>query len=425
MILETLNRVSTIKTKADKAWELDEACKISTFHPELLNLIFDKDVRFFVDTLKVSKGLSGMMPIMAKADYELDFELLQLLKMLASEELRGNAGVQKCIDFADQLMPAEIEMFINILENKTRLGIGATDINKLCKRFKIEQFEVMFAQQYKKVKNIDWTKEHYIQPKIDGMRCIGIKHALKGINFFTRTGKPITSLQHLEKEINEKMWKKSFVMDGEIESGASLEETGAIRRKDEQAEDAVYTLFGIYHLEQWLEKKNTEKYSSTYAITYDLLQDHKPAGIRLIPTYRIHAISEEEFHSLVTKYYQEFLEQGYEGAVLKTADHVYQPSAGTKRSNDWIKIKPEETTEGIIVDMLEGEGQHQGLVGKFIVKWIDVTFEVAPGKLTHESRKRIWDNKEAYLGLEVEFKYQLLSKYGVPRHASAIKIRNK
>lgn len=425
MILETLNRVSTIKTKADKAWELDEACKISTFHPELLNLIFDKDVRFFVDTLKVSKGLSGMMPIMAKADYELDFELLQLLKMLASEELRGNAGVQKCIDFADQLMPAEIEMFINILENKTRLGIGATDINKLCKRFKIEQFEVMFAQQYKKVKNINWTKEHYMQPKIDGMRCIGIKYGLKGINFFTRTGKPITSLQHIEKEINEKMWNKSCVFDGEIESGASLEETGAIRRKDEQAEDAVYTLFGAYSVDEWETKQHTEKYFTTYAITQDLLEDYKPAGIRLIPTYRIKAKSEEEFHELVTKYYQEFLEQGYEGAVLKTADHVYQPSAGSKRSSDWIKIKPEETTEGIIVDILEGEGQHQGLVGKFIVKWIDVTFEVAPGNLNHESRKRIMENKEAYLGSEIEFKYQVLSIYGVPRHASAIKIRNK
>jgi ATP-dependent DNA ligase len=345
--------------------------------------------------------------------------------MLASEELRGNAGVQKCIDFADQLMPAEIKMFINILENKTRLGIGATDINKLCKLFKIEQFEVMFAQQYKKVKNIDWTKEHYIQPKIDGMRDIGIKKAFDAIKFYTRTGKPITSLRHLEQEVNEKMWKLSFVMDGEIESGASLEETGAIRRKDEQAEDAVYTLFGIYNYEQWMEKNHKEPYFTTYAVTRDLLEDYKPKGIRLIPTYRIKAKSEEEFHELVTKYYQEFLEQGYEGAVLKTTDHVYQPSAGSKRSNDWIKIKPEETTEGIITEIIEGEGQHQGLVGKFMVKWVDATFEVAPGNLNHESRKRIWDNKEAYLGSEIEFKYQVLSIYGVPRHASAIKIRNK
>ena len=426
MILETLNQISNIKTKADKAYILDEAAKISTFHPELLRLIFDKDVRFFVDTNKLSKGLSGMMPIMAKADYELDFELLQLLKMLASEEIRGNVGVQKSIDFANQLMPAEIEMFINILENKTRLGIDATIINKFCKLFKIEQFEVMFAQRYDKVKKFDWSKEYYIQPKIDGMRCIGIKQGLRGINFYTRTGKPITSLRHIEQEINEKMYNKSMVLDGEIESGASLEETGAIRRKDEQAEDAVYTLFGAYNLEQWETKKHIEPYHTTYAITKDLIEDNNLQSIRLIDTYVIKNIeTEEEFHKLVNKYYQEFLDQKYEGAVLKTANHIYQPSAGSRRSADWIKIKPQESTEGIIVDILEGEGEHQGLVGRFTVKWLDVTFDVAPGNLNHESRKRIFENKESFIGSEIEFKYQLLSIYGVPRHAFCIKIRNK
>jgi len=425
VILKRLHEIKFIQTKKDKASTIDFLVSFGNIYKKLFTIIFDKDVRFFVDTDKIV--IDKVKSFCEKTDEELDSELLDLLSKLASGDLRGHEGISKSSDFVNQLdSNDEIEMFKNILDNKLRLGIGATDVNKLCTSLSVDQFQVMFAQQYKKVKNIDWKKEYYIQPKIDGMRCIGIKEGLKGIKFYSRTGKAITSLQHLEKAINDRCWNKEFVMDGEIESGASLEETGAIRRKDEQAEDAVYTLFGVYNYEQWESKRHVEPYITTYAITHDFIEDYGVEGIRIIPTYVIkYAESEEKFHALVTEYYQEFLEQGYEGAVLKTANHVYQPSTGSRRSADWIKIKPEETTEGIIVDILEGNGDHQGLVGKFIVKWVDVEFEVAPGNLNHESRKRIWENKESYIGYEVEFKYQVLSIYGVPRHASAIKIRNK
>lgn len=426
MILTTLNNISTIKKKVDKAYELDEACKLSAFHPELLNIIFDKDVRFFVDTLKVSKGLSGMMPIMIKTDNELDSELLQLLKMLASEELRGNAGVQKCIDFADQLMPAEIEMFINILENKTRLGIGATDINKLCKHFKIEQFKVMFAQRIDKLKNVNFMAKYIIQPKIDGMRCIGIKAPNEGIKFFTRTGKPLTSLRFLEDEINKNMPRQHFVMDGEIESGACLEEVGAIRRKNQEAEDAIYTLFGIYNYDEWVSENHQETYESVFNSTkYILNNQHISDNIRIIPSYEFQANSEDEFYKVTNQFFEEFLKLGYEGAVVKTLNHIYSPSTGTKRSGDWIKIKPQETTEGIIVGILEGEGLHQGYVGKFLVKWLDKEFEVSPGKIKHDVRKDIMENPDWYIKNIIEFKYGQLNKYGKPRDAFAIKIRGK
>ena len=161
-----------------------------------------------------------------------------------------------------------------------------------------------------------------------------------------------------------------------------------------------------------------------YENTKKMLEEHPMDNVRLIPSYEIYATDEEDFYSKVMKYYQEFLDQGYEGAVLKTSDHVYQPSAGTRRSLDWIKLKPKESTEGKIVDILEGEGQHKGMVGKFIMKWLDVTFEVSPGKIPHNKRKFIMEHPEQFKGKDLEFVYQVLSKYGVPRTASAIKVRD-
>jgi hypothetical protein len=423
MILSLLNEIAGIKNKIDKAFHLDQASKLSEFHPILLNIIFDKNVRFFVDVNKVKRGLSDLSSMVVKTDLELDKELLDLLTLLASEDLRGNAGVLKCINFADQLNPEEIKVFLNILENKIRLGIGATDINKYCQTFKIDQYEVMFAKKVEHISDIDWNKRYCIQPKIDGNRCIDEKFEYKN-KFLTRTGKPLTSIDFIGNQINNAFGKyPNFVLDGEIESGSTLESTGAIRRKSEQVEDAIYTLFGIYDYDQWQTKQHTDTYEEVYNRTKHLLELHPMLNVRLIPSYNIEAKSEEEFFEIVMKYYQEFLDQGYEGAVLKTLDHVYQPSAGTRRSIDWIKLKPKESTEGIIVDILEGDGEHQGMLGKFLVKWLDVTFEVSPGKIKHKERKEIMNNPSKYIGKEVEFFYQTLSVYGVPRGAFAKRIR--
>lgn len=423
MILADLINIRDIKTKKDKAFVLD---KLGQDNAELLNIIFDKDVRFFTDINKVKKGINDTFSFVQKTNEELNSELLNLLKVLASEELRGNEAVAKCIDFADQLDPDECEMFYNVLENKTRLGIGATDINKLCQTFKIDQFMVMYAKRYDKIKNFDFRQPRVIQPKIDGNRQINIYDGKS--SFFSRTGEPTTSLRILEEEFNIMFGKdnKCFI-DGEVENGLTLESTGAIRSKSKQAEDAVYTIFGIYRLSDWESGNHTETYKSVYERSKYILEFGVPTigkHIRLIPSYIIpETETEEEFWEIVNKYTQEFIEQGYEGSILKTLDHVYQPSAGTKRSNDWIKIKPSRDSDGIIVDIEEGEGEHQGLVGRFFVKWLDKICKISPGKISHSDRKYIWDNKEEFIGKKLEFQFQTLTAYGVPRDAFASKIR--
>jgi len=419
MILTDLNQISFIKVKKDKAHELDHIASCGPIYVKLLNMIFDKDIRFFVDTDKIK--VSNVKSFCFDSEEEKVQKLYDLLSLLASGSVRGNDGIILCSNFADQYLDTttEVEMFKNILDNKLRLGIGATDVNKLCKNLSIEQFEVMFALQWDKAKP-NWREPHYIQPKIDGMRNIGIKDP--SMNFFTRTGKDITSLEIFQNEFNTKA-KYNFVTDGEIENG-TLEETGIIRRKDEQVEDAIYTLFGIYDINQWMSKKHTDTYDIVLKRAQDFVASANIPNLRVIPTYLIEATSEEEFHAKIQEYTNIFIEQGYEGSVLKTMHHVYNPSAGTRRSPDWIKVKPHVDADGIIIGIEEGEGLHVGMVGRFIVNWPGGTFDVAPGKLSHNTRKHIWENPDLYLKQKIEFRYQLLSIYGVPRHAFARRIRS-
>jgi len=416
MILTYLSNIRNIKTKRDKAFYLDILAKEG--NSELLNIIFDKDIRFFVN---IDKVLCNEMPsILLKTEQEKNEELLNILKSLASEELRGKDGEKICSSFASSLNTAEeYDMFLDVLENKTRLGIGATDINKYCTEFKIEQFMVMFAKRYDKAKKVNWNQQWAIQPKIDGNRCICIID--NKFNFLSRTGKEITSLNHIEKTLKLLNVDK-IIFDGEIENDGSLESTGAIRRKDEQAENAIYTIFGAYPLTQWNNRIFTHPYSDILNNLQQLIPEDLP-NVRIIPTYYFAPTSEEEFHDLIQEYTDKFLQLGYEGAVLKTLDHLYEPSTGTRRPDSWLKIKPKETVEGIVLDVLEAKGLNQGECGKFLVKWMDKTFEVSPGKFKKHQRVEHWINSDLYIGKKLEFQITSLTAYGKPREAFAVKFR--
>lgn len=432
MILNKLLEIKNLKHKADKAFELDQLAD-DPIKKELLEIIFDKDIRFFVDVDKVDSNVDVISGIFTKTDDELEIELLQLLKVLSSGELRGNEGIQKCVNYAEQLPSLDTtQMFYNILDNKTRLGIGATDINKYCVKFKINQFMVMYALQWKKAKP-DWKLKYVIQPKIDGNRQICIYKA--ATQFFSRTGKLTISLKEIEQVISATLPidnPQGMILDGEVECG-TLEATGCIRRKEDQAEKAIYTIFGIYNPDQWDSGKHTDTYDVVYDRAKRWITRNGPfENIRLIPSYPIEAKSEEEFHELVQKYTQEFIEQGYEGSVLKEYNHVYIPSAGSKRTNAWIKIKPEldsinecvRDTDGIILEILPEEN-NPSMVGKFWVKWLDDKFKVSPGKMSHKTRKHIMENAKDYLGEKLEFRFQCLSEKGIPRNAFATKIRKE
>jgi len=417
VILTSLAKISNLKTKREKAEYLDILARQG--NDELLRIIFDRDIRFYIN---IENVFSSEVPsIMIKSQQEQNEELLNILKVLASEELRGKEAEKICSSFASSLdSEEEFSMFLSILENKTRLGIGATDINKYCTEFKIDQFMVMFAKRFDKCNKVNWNQGWCIQPKIDGNRCICVIKNHK-IKFYSRTGKDITSLNHIENAIK-LLNLNDVVLDGEVENDGSLESTGAIRRKEEQADRAIYTIFGLYPLSQWENKQFTESYISILSHIGDSIPNGN-IHIRPIPVYYFTPTNEEEFHELIQEYTDKFLQLGYEGAVLKTLTHFYEPSAGSKRTGSWLKIKPTDSSEGIVLEVLEGKGLSRGEAGKYLIKWLDKTFEIAPGKFKKEQRIEHWINADSYIGKKIEFHITSLTAYGKPREAFAIKFR--
>jgi DNA ligase-1 len=116
--------------------------------------------------------------------------------------------------------------------------------------------------------------------------------------------------------------------------------------------------------------------------------------------------------------YEKYLSEGYEGAILVDPDGLYKYGKATPKSQEQIKLKPEEDFEGEILETLEamlneneaytndvGETKRsthaenksgKGMVGGYRVRDVltNTIFKVGAGKMTHAERIAEW---EAYV----------------------------
>ena len=97
--------------------------------------------------------------------------------------------------------------------------------------------------------------------------------------------------------------------------------------------------------------------------------------------------------------YEEFLEAGYEGQMIRVMDSVYQDD---KRSKFLLKRKEFEDGEFELEDVLEGKGNMAGKAGKVLL--------VGRGKAglrgNAEFRRDLLANKAKYIGKPVTIRYQ-------------------
>ncbi len=94
------------------------------------------------------------------------------------------------------------------------------------------------------------------------------------------------------------------------------------------------------------------------------------------------------------------VKHGYEGGMLKSPDHIYQPG---KRTNDIIKLKMRKTADLLCVGYTEGEGKYKGMIGSLLLRDFDGrTVNVGSG-LSDEDRAK---SHLSYYGKVIEIEYE-------------------
>ena len=273
-------------------------------------------------------------------------------------------------------------------------------------------------------KRVDWSQPVYIQPKLDGVRCVITKDGA-----FSRTGKKFMNLQHLFTPKMFSMFKQNpwLVLDGELynhDLRDDFEKIISLVRKqkptdDDRKEARKLIQYHVYDYAFCNPNENKvdliESDMNRYGKRHDQLTRSNMYGkhIRYVPARGVHTLDKaKEIHN-------NFLEQGYEGSILRL-DGAYKNG----RSYDLMKFKDFSDTEATIVSWVEGKGKRRGTIGKFIAVDSDGIKFGMPVMDKFVYLQKNFKAMQDWVGKTATFTYFERTKAGSYRHPLFKAIRN-
>ena len=261
-------------------------------------------------------------------------------------------------------------------------------------------------------KPVDWSEKVFIQPKLDGVRCIFTKDGA-----YSRTGKEFKNLAHIKYDLSDFFRKHpNTVLDGELYNHAlkdDFEKIISLVRKQKPTEDDRRN---AQHLVQY-HVYDTIAEGPDYESRFNWLRTNLPiaATMTLIKNTVVDSYDEAKMLHNV------HLAQGYEGSMLRL-NKPYEH----KRSYNLQKFKDFSDTEATIVGYEAGKGKFTGLIGKFFMQDDDGNeFGCPIGKgYNFADRKNILDNIHDYIGQRATFTYFQRTQAGSYRHPLFKTLRN-
>ena len=271
----------------------------------------------------------------------------------------------------------------------------------------------MLAHKYDE-KRIDWSEPVYIQPKLDGVRCLFTKDGA-----YSRTGKKFMNLAHIELALLSFLKDNpDIVLDGELyihklkndfEKIISL-----VRKQKPTADDRLNAQHLVqFHMYDYFDGVKYDSYKTRMQqLVSSNLYD---AQVKYVPTKLV------DTYSYARLLHEEFLEDGYEGSIIRL-NGLYKHG----RSYDLMKFKDFSDAEATIVGYELGKGKRTGTLGKFLMMDDEgVQFGCPPGKgYSYKDLSKMLLNINDYIGQRATFTYFQRTQAGSYRHPLFKCIRN-
>ena len=412
-----LDAIKEMGTNAKKA----ALAELDSFEQSMVSMMLNPFIRFGV------KKYSVVEP--ALENKIADEDAIQILNSLACRQLTGGSAIAVVEQAISDMTEEGQDVFRRFLLKDPKAGIGISLCNKIFEN-PIPVFEVQLATSYKEKGDKYPFKENpkakfpmIASLKLDGMRVIAeVIVDEEEVNFLSRTGNPITSLDHLKPavlDLARRTPHKHIFFDGEATAGSFNASVSALRKKNVKAVGAVFHIFD-YFLPEWKAIAKTKDYKKTGRKLKDRHIDlcswtnwkcrpdnEYKNDVRLHPFQLVH--SHKEFIDL----FMQALDDNEEGFMGKDPFSVYE----FKRTKSWWKMKDENEADGEIVGFLPGdpEAGFAHTLGKIAVRLEDGT-EVRASGLKHRYLDEIWLNQDKYMGRIVKVNFHEYTPDGSLRH---------
>lgn len=209
-------------------------------------------------------------------------------------------------------------------------------------------------------KAVDWNKVKYpcyVQPKLDGVRCLMILEEQK-VTFLSRSGKEYNTLSHIGKDVEDYVGNirdtqdYRFVLDGEIYSN-ELSFQSIVAAVKKQRPDSLLLKFRAYDI------VNNDTQQVRTVQVFNLAKSINSAYVEDVNTHV--ATCKDD----VKRLHDGFIQNGYEGAMIRHFKGIYGQG---QRSSDLLKVKEFDETEFAFKNFEFGQ---RGVEDLIAVCWVE------------------------------------------------------
>lgn len=247
-----------------------------------------------------------------------------------------------------------------------------------------------------------WVKDGaYVQPKLDGKRCIAYFKNDKWI-CQSRNKKEYKFLHNIKNYLDA-YFDKKIIYDGELLlPGKNIQELSEIvtvnqKKAHENEYKIIYNIFDIvdFHLNQ--EERLNELEKQFMKIT-------KESPLDFVKVIEVNNWDD------ILKEHKKYVKDGYEGTVCRYKYGKYV----SKRSQHILKIKDFNEDEFKVIDCDEGKGKNKGMA-----VWICKTKEGNEfnciSAVPDEIKRMYYKKRDKYIGKYLTVKFQGYTDNGIPR----------
>ena len=395
LILDIKSRRKSSSNNSKKVWQIK-----TKIDPELNKITLITESGELGGHLKSNQKILSNIKLSSKKG-------ITSLEKYAEEQAKKIFNNKKKEGYIEYNNNNNNENEINNVE--TQKKIEEENENSINKKITIRTYYPMLAHRYNEKKG-DIKFPCFVQPKLDGVRCVVV-----GNKLYSRNGNRFPVLPHIENEL--KLYNKNnLILDGELfTDDINFEKIVGLVKKYKKSEE---------------DEKNSLK---IYLNVFDYIDSKLPFNKRLINLNQffeknknmkyIKQVKTEECpqEKNIEEFLEKYTKEKYEGLIIRNKSGLYEENT---RSVHLQKLKKFIDEEFEIIDYTTpDQGKEVGCV-----IWICKTkegkqFSVRPSG-NYQERKKLYREAKKYIGKMLTVRYQELTNGHVPRFPVGVTIRD-
>ena len=273
------------------------------------------------------------------------------------------------------------------------------------------------------------SKPTFIQPKLDGVRCV-IQYEnrpLKNVDdlsgqltenvvvAYSRTGKEWKNIDHILEQLKPFFFKyPNVILDGEL--------------YNHNLKDNFEKIISLVRKTKPTAKDRIESAEMVQFHCYDIIDEELPFDQRIEfvteslmllgdSIYTVDTLQTDEIQANFI--HQQNLDKGYEGSIVRTND-IYKCG----RSWSLRKFKDFHDDEALLLEWVEGKGKRAGTIGKFMAQDSEGNVFGMPVMDKFEYLQDNFEEMKTWIGKLATFTYFERTKANSYRHPLFKCIRN-